>query len=419
MKIEKIKNLDVTVDAPPSKAHTLRAIVLGALSSGKSTIRNPLLGEDQLHLIDCIRKLGIDITRRDSILEVTGNGGMFTPVADLLDVGESGVSMNFLCSIACLANKEVILTGAKSLCKRPIDQVVSGLTQLGCRLEYLETFGFPPVKVFPIGIPGGQANMRGKNTSQYFSSIAIASPFSSSGVILHCTDTMSERPYFDITKEMMADFGVKIVNKDFNDIEIPNDQKYHAREVQIEGDYSSASFFFLAAAICKSKVSVRNLHTTSAQGDKVFLDLIAKMGCQVKRIENQVCVVGRDLKSIEVDMKDVPDLVPPLSIACAFASGKSVLKGVGHLRNKECNRLQAIVEGLNKMGVVSSCDEDTLEIEGTKNIQSAEINPFNDHRIAMSFAVAGLPLNGQSISDETCVKKSFPNFWEKFAIFQR
>lgn len=415
--INTIKNNDVNIIAPPSKAHTLRAITISSLAKGKSIIRNPLLGEDQLNLIECMKRLGVEICLADNCIFITGTNGRFKPVSDILDVGESGVSMNFLCSLACLAEKEIIITGKESLCRRPIKEVVSGLAQLGCEIEYLKKYGFPPVKIKGSMIPGGHATMQGEKSSQYFSSITIASPYAESQVKLHCSDRMSERPYFDITKAMAAYYGVTIENYSYTDIIIPNDKKYHSSDIEIEGDFSSASFFFLAAAICRSAVTVSNLSTASDQGDKAFVDLIKKMGCDITALKKSIKVTGKELKPLEADMKDLPDLVPPLAIACAFAEGKSILKGVGHLRNKECNRLQAIVDGLAVMNVKSSYDNDSLTIEGSNNIKSGEINPYNDHRIAMSFAVAGLPLKGQIINQEVCVKKSFPDFWERFEVF--
>jgi 3-phosphoshikimate 1-carboxyvinyltransferase len=415
--IETIKNIDIEIEAPPSKAHTLRAISIASLAEGRSIIINPLLGEDQKNLINCIKNLGIEISIDSDRLMITGNNGKYIPQSDVLNVGESGVSMNFLCSLACLAEREIIISGDESLCERPINEVVSGLTQLGCEIQYLKKNGFPPVRIKSKRIPGGKAVMNGKKTSQYFSSIAIAAPYAASKVELHCSDRMSERPYFDISMAMMSDFGVEIENNNYTNIIIPNDKKYCAREIKMEGDYSSAAFFFLAAAICKSAVQVTNLSQVSKQGDKVFVELLHEMGCEIAVNENGIKIIGKRLTAIKTDMKDIPDLVPPLAIACAYASGTSRLSGVGHLRNKECNRLQAIVDGLAVMNVKSSYDDDSLTIDGCNEMKAGEINPRKDHRIAMSFAVAGLPLSGQIIIDESCVKKSFPDFWNRFKVF--
>ena len=415
--VAKIKNKNVIVDAPPSKAHTLRAIIIASLAEGKSVIRRPLLGDDQLHVIDCLKKLGVKISQTANEIIVHGTGGHYRPVADELNVGESGVGMNFLTSAACLCEKPVILTGSRRITERPILEVVNGLRQLGCKIEYLESEGFPPIKINGSGIKGGTAEIRGAKTSQYFSSIVISSPYAENKVSLNCIDTMTERPYLDISLEMMTAFGVTAKNSNYKIIDIPNDRKYVPQQITIEGDYSSASFFFLAGAISRSKVFVRNLTPDTKQGDRKFLSLIEKMGCEVSTTDDGVIVQGKELVSIEQDMSDVPDLVPPVAIAAAFAKGKSRLTGIGHLRHKECDRLAVMASELSKMGVCAQCDENSLIIEGDEKIHGSDIDPHNDHRIAMSFAVAGLVTGNQTIQNESCVAKSFPDFWERFEIF--
>ena len=417
--IEKIRNTNAQVAAPPSKAHTLRALVISSLAKGKSTLLGPLLGEDQLHIIECLKRLGVEIAQDENRLIVSGNGGAYSPVADELYLGESGVGMNFLISAACLAEKPVTLTGCKRLTERPVGEVVNGLRQLGCSMDYLDQQGFPPIRINGGGIPGGQAQISGVKTSQYFSSIVISSPCANSPVTLICLDDMTEKPYFDISLQMMADFGVQAFNDAYKEIRIPGSQAYQAREMRIEGDYSSAAFFFLAAMICKARVTVSGLNPDTKQGDRKFLPLMEKMGCSVSATGTNVTIQGGELRAIEEDMSDIPDLVPPAAIATAFASGTSRLTNIGHLRHKECDRLAVMVSELGKMGVNANCDETSLIIQGTDNLHGAHIDPHNDHRIAMSFAVAGLPVGGQTIENETCVAKSFPDFWERFKIFSQ
>ncbi|MHC5059783.1 MAG: 3-phosphoshikimate 1-carboxyvinyltransferase [Planctomycetota bacterium] len=414
--MDRISSTDIEIQAPSSKAHTLRALIISSLAKGKSVIINPLLGEDQLNVIECLKRLGVEIKNERDRLIVLGRGGRYQPISSELDVGESGVGMNFLASAACLSDKAVVVTGAKRILERPIFEVVHGLGQLGAAIKYLGKEGFPPIRVDP-GFEGGIAQMRGEKTSQYFSSIAICSPYSKKPVILKCIDQMRERPYFDISLQMMSDFGVKAENDNYEEIRIPNDKKYSARDMTIEGDYSNSSFFFLAAAICRTRVSVTGLNPNTKQGDRKFLGLIEKMGCKVIRTNDGICVEGRELSSIEADMGDIPDLVPPIAVAAAFAQGESTFRNIGHLRHKECDRLAVIVSQLGKMGVRAKCDEDSLAVEGSEQIHGASIYPHNDHRIAMSFAVAGLATGGQAIENETCVAKSFPDFWERFEVF--
>jgi len=415
--INKIYNTDIKIEAPPSKAHTLRALIISSLAEGKSTIYNPLLGRDQLNVIECLKGLGIEIKRKNNKLIVCGTGGRYAAISDKLDVGESGVGMNFLTSAACLSDKPVIITGAKRITERPVREVVEGLRQLGCKIEYLEKEGFPPIKVYGGGIKGGDAQISGKKTSQYFSSIVISSPCADNKVTLRCTNEMTEKPYLDISLQMMAEFGIEAENDNYKEMRIPNGKKYSAREIKIEGDYSSASFFFLAGAICKAKVTVTGLILDTKQGDKAFLTLMEKMGCEVSETDDGICVQGKELHAIEKDMSGLPDLVPPLAVAAAFAEGTSRLTNIGHLRYKECDRLAVISSQLKRMGVSAKSDKNSLIIQGEPKIRGADIDPHNDHRIAMSFAIAGLVTGNQVIEDEMCVAKSFPDFWEKFEVF--
>ncbi len=230
---------------------------------------------------------------------------------------------------------------------------------------------------------------------------------------------MTEKPYFDISLQMMSEFGIKPENNSYKEIKIPNDKKYSARQITIEGDYSSASFFFLAGAVCKTKVAVIGLNPDTKQGDKAFLTLLEKMGCKVSQTDDGICIQGEKLYAIQQDMSNLPDLVPPLAIAAAFAQGRSKLANIAHLRLKECDRLAVMASQLSKMGVSASCDEDSLTVEGTEKIHGADIDPHNDHRIAMSFAIAGLVTGNQVIESEMCVAKSFPDFWEKFEVFSK
>ncbi len=417
IKVNKIKNLNAEVVAPPSKAHTLRTLIIGSLANGTTTIINPLLAEDQLNVINCLKNLGIKIRQLPGKIIIEGGSGKYKPIDTELYVGESGVGMNFLSAAANFSDKPVILLGTKRLMERPIDEVISGLKQLGCKIDYLEKEGFPPIKVYGGGIPGGQASIRGSKTSQYFSSIVISSAYAKKSVILNCLDEMTEKPYFDITTQMMSEFGVTAENKKYKQITVAAGQKYKGIEIIIEGDYSSASFFFLAAAVCKSKVTVSGLRKNTRQGDKEFINLLEKMGCKVFQKDNKVIVEGGRLNAITEDMSNIPDLVPPTAIACAFADGTSRLTNIGHLRHKESDRLGVMALELHKMGVSAKCDEDSLIIEGTDKAKGAKIDPHNDHRIAMSFAVAGLATGEQFIENETCVAKSFPDFWERFEVF--
>jgi 3-phosphoshikimate 1-carboxyvinyltransferase len=408
----------VTVQAPSAKAYTLRALLFGALADGVSTLRRPLLAEDQINMIACLEGLGVKIEKEPDLLRVHGLGGRFRVQKDELHVGDSGVTMNFLTAAAALGDKPVVLGGTPRLNERPIKEVVDAVRQLGVKVDYLGAEGLPPVRIHPTGLAGGRTKFHGAVTSQYFSSLVISAPLAKGPVVLECLDDMTERPYFDISTSMMADFGVKAVNHDYRTIDVVP-QTYRARDYLVEGDFSSASFLFLVAAVLGSKVRVEGLNQHSVQGDKRFLDLLERMGCRVEWDGNAVEVTGGDLVAIEEDMSDVPDLVPPLSVAAAFARGETRFTRVGHLVHKESNRVVAMETELKKMGVDARHDAETMTIVGNrKGIRGASVLTYKDHRIAMSLAVAGLAVGDQHIENPGCVAKSFPDFWEKLAAFQ-
>jgi 3-phosphoshikimate 1-carboxyvinyltransferase len=409
----------VNVQAPPAKAYTLRALLFGALARGSSTLHRPLLAEDQQNMIGCLEGLGVVVERGENRVTVQGVAGRFHPAVETLFVGDSGVTMNFLISAACFADRSVVLGGTPRLNERPIREVVEGVRQLGARIEYLGVEGFPPVRIHPTGLDGGRAALHGAVTSQYFSSLVISTALARSPVTLECLDAMTERPYFDISTAMMADFGVNAVNNDYRLIEVAAPQAYQARDYLVEGDFSSASFLFLAAAVLGSTVRTEGLNRDSVQGDKRFLDLLERMGCRVVWDGTAVEVTGGELTALEQDMSDIPDLVPPLAVAAAFARGESRFTRVGHLVHKESNRVVAMETELGKMGVNASHDSETMTVVGNRlGIHGAAVATYNDHRIAMSLAVAGLAVGGQHIENPGCVAKSFPDFWEKLAQFE-
>lgn len=414
--VERTNAEGVTVAAPPSKAHTLRALLMASLADGEGTVRRPLLGEDQCHVIECLRGLGVRVEVDGEVVRVEGCGGTYRPVEEELNLGESGVGMNFLSALTCLCERPVTLTGAPGLLRRPVSELVAGLEQLGCRIDYLGKEGFPPLRVTGGGIPGGRAAMSGALTSQYFSAVLTAAPCARAPVSLECKGALTEAPYLEITLGMLAERGVAVEREAMRRFAVPAPVPYRAIDYAVEGDYSSAAFFFEAAAACGIGVTVTGLPAGSQQGDRRMTALLERMGCAVRREGDAVTVSGAPLRAIEADMTDVPDLVPPLAVTAAFAEGTTRLSGIAHLRHKESDRPAAIVSELAKMGIRASCDGPALSIEGGRP-RGAEIDPHNDHRIAMSFAVAGLAVGGQAIRDPGCVAKSFPDFWERLAAF--
>lgn len=421
--IKEIKPLSVSsaiVTPPPSKAHTLRSLILASLCKGKSKIQNALLAEDQKHLIACLENLGVTFTIEknewgENIIYVEGNGLPFQVKNPVLDCGESGVAMNFLTSLSCFANEPIRLTGKESLLKRPIDDLTKALESLGIEILFENKKGYPPLQISPSFFSNEKVSLSGKKTSQYFSSLSIAGALNPKGLEITCSDELSEKPYLDITHEMMKQFCVLAVHEEYKTIKVFPNQEYRPQNIIIEGDFSSASYFFLIAAIAKIDIKLLHLNMNSVQGDKKIIDFMRSFGCSIIEEKDGILIKGGKLIPVEIDCLDTPDLVPTLAVAAAFAEGKSILKNISQLRFKESNRLDVIRSELKKMNIDTEVKDENLIIFGSpKTIKGAIIDSYNDHRIAMSFAVPGLVLEGQKIQDPSCVSKSFPHFWELF-----
>lgn len=419
MKIQKLNQKKIEFKAPAAKAHTLRSIILSSLSDGTCKITNPLLGEDQLHLIQCLRDLGVEIINNNDHLIVNGVNGHFSPINKVLNCGESGVTMNVLVALCTLVQEEITLTGAPGLLLRPIKEVVNGIVQLGAEVEYLDKEGFPPIIIKNSRLLKNRTEISGSKTSQYFSALSMITPLLENETTIICSDDMSEKPYFDITEDMMKKYDVEINNDNYKKIISKPNQNYRATDIIVEGDYSSSSFFMVGASINGLKMKIKGLNQESKQGDRKVIDYLRKMGTNIFWNGNVLEIIGsKNLTAVTLDMTDTPDLVPPMAIAAAFAQGESQFTGVGRLIYKECNRLEAVVCGLKQMGIESSYDDDNLYVKGNREyLKGNTIDSFNDHRIAMSFAIAGLSVENQEIIDPECVSKSFPNFWDEIKLF--
>ncbi len=432
------RQLNAFLEAPPSKAHTLRLIFIATLAKGKSIIRNALLAEDQLNAIQALREFGvkIQINEKSKTITIEGaNGKLKLPKKEIF-VGNSGVTMRFLAAIAALTPKgKIVITGNERMQQRPIGELLKALNDLGVKARALKNNNCPPIEIYGGGILGGKTEISGKESSQFFSAILIASPYAKQEIELKCKGEMKSKPYIDITLQLMQEFGVETENPDYKKFLTKPGKGYKGKEIEVEGDFSNASYFFAAAAITHGVIRVTNLSIHSKQGDKRFVDLLEEMGCGIfigNVIQSNalnahlnpkdlncdfVEVHGAPLKGITADMKDFPDIVPSLAIVAAFAEGKTFIKNIGHLRIKESDRIKSVASQLRKIGCKVKTGKDFMEIEGIsedlKKLHGAEIECFSDHRIAMAFSIVGLAVPGIKILDEKCVAKSFPNFFEE------
>jgi 3-phosphoshikimate 1-carboxyvinyltransferase len=411
-----------TLSAPPSKAHTLRAIIIASIAKGKTLIKNGLIAEDQEYAMKAMEQFGakISVSKEKNEIEIIGVNGKPVAPKETVFIGNSGLAVRFLVSIAGLAqgNDYVVLDGVERMRSgRPIQDLLDALGPLGVQAISINGNGCPPIKVKCNSFIGGKTPLAGDKSSQYFSSILIAAPYAKKDVEIETIGQLSSKPYIDVTISSMKEFGVNATCENYKTFKIKSGQEYIGKELLIEGDYSNAAYFFAAAAILNGKVRVTNLKKNSTQGDKFFISALERMGCKVKWEENSVSLDGTNsLKGIgEVDMNDYPDIVMPLAVVAAFAIGETKITNVEHLRIKESDRLTVTVNALKQLGATAECGKDYLLVKGNlgKELHGAIIDSNNDHRIAMSFTIAGLRIPGVKIENERAVDKSFPNFYEE------
>jgi 3-phosphoshikimate 1-carboxyvinyltransferase len=404
--------LEATVTMPGSKSYTQRALVLAALAEGKSVLRNPLVAEDTSHLLAALRLLGANILSRNGDILVTGTGGRLANPGREIYLGNNGTAMRILTGLVSIGRGTFTLTGDQRLRERPIEPLLAALRSLGIDARSLGREGYPPVVIRTSGLQGGKVTLRDIFSSQYISALLLCAPYGAGDTLIELEGRVPSLPYVDMTIEAMTKFGVDVQRDTAHCYLVKSGQRYRGIRYRIEGDASSASYFFLAAAICQGKVSVENINPRSLQGDIGFLSLLETLGCSVIWEKNRVELAGRELHGGDrvFDLGDMPDMVPTLAVLAALRPGRTVIENVAHLRLKESDRLSALATELGKTGIPVEERKDGLIITGGQP-HGAEIETYNDHRIAMSFAVLGLAVPGMSIRNPACVSKSFPGFW--------
>lgn len=410
-----IKTLDTAsgeVEIPPSKSLTHRFLIIAALAPGLSHVRNPLDAEDTILTKDGLKMMGATFEVEGRDLLIRGTGGRFSAPKREIFLGNSGTSLRLLIPVSALGEGEFVFTGTERLKQRPVGPLLDALSALGA--ECSSNGGFPPAFIRARGLRGGRAKIDASLSSQFVSGLLLAAPLAEQEVQIEVV-SLASAPYVDLTVEAMREAGVE-VGRDGEVFVVGHGQAYRAGEYLVEGDASSASYFWAAAAITRGRVRTLGINPASIQGDMGLLDLLVRMGCRVTRGDDWVEVEGGSLRGIDADMNGMPDMVPTLAVVASFAGGKTRITNVAHLRIKESDRLAAVAGNLSKMGARVEELADGLVIEGRGPLSGATINTHNDHRIAMAFAVAGLRVPGVRVDNPLCVEKSFPAFWDSLRL---
>jgi 3-phosphoshikimate 1-carboxyvinyltransferase len=410
-----------TIRPPGSKSITNRALVCAALAEGVSTLGGALDSEDTRVMVEGLNGLGIRSESHDSgqTLVVYGAGGKIPALEADVFCANSGTTIRFLTALATIGHGSFRLDGVERMRERPIADLLDGLNQLGAQAVSESRNGCPPVVVHANGLPGGSAELRGDISSQFLSGILMAAPAAQAPVDVAILGPLVSQPYVRMTLAVMHSFGAKVTaSADLQRFAIDAPQRYVARDYAIEPDASAASYLWAAAAITGGEVTVSGLSRASLQGDVAFVDCLEQMGCQVRHEADRITVSGRPLHGIDVDMNAISDTVQTLGVVALFAEGATTIRNIGHIRHKETDRIAALATELRKLGARVEERSDGLTIE-RKSLQPAAIHTYNDHRMAMSFSLAGLRIAGVRINDPKCVDKTYPAFFADLAAICR
>ena len=403
-----------TVTVPGSKSISHRMLVCAALCDGTSHILNLLDSQDiglTRHALSC---MGAQITQTGADrVAVTGFAGHPAPFSDPIQLENSGTSMRLLAGIAALGLRPYTLTGDARMRARPMKELLDALTLLGIDARSGTPEGFPPVTIRGGNRRGGATRLDCSRSSQYLSALLLIGPFMARGITIELAGPPASSPYIHLTQDVMTQFKVTARRIDDTMYQVPGGQAYLPGIHVVEPDLSNAGYFWTAGAVTGQKIGVAHTSSRSLQGDFKQIYILKKMGCDLFFEKDSVAVQGRTLTAVDVDMADTPDAVPAIAMAAAFARGTTRIRNIGHLREKECDRIDAMATQLNKMGIKTAQGDDWLTVTGG-NPKGAFINTFNDHRIAMAFAVAGLAVPGVQIENPACVGKSFPGFWDVY-----
>ncbi|MCX9080704.1 MAG: 3-phosphoshikimate 1-carboxyvinyltransferase [Candidatus Methanoperedens sp.] len=399
-----------TVNAPPSKSYTHRAITIAAMSK-KATVHNPLISEDTKATIRASEAFGATIEIKDNSLLICGFDGKVKIPDNVLDVANSGTTLRIMTAISSLVDGATVLTGDASIRTRPNTPLLNALNDLGAVTFSTRNNGMAPL-VVRGKMKGGKVNIDGSISSQFISALLIACPFAENETTIMIKGELKSRPYVNITIGMLKDAGATINSDERkNSFTVPPNQEYNMRSYNVPGDFSSASYMMAAGALC-GDVTIKNLYP-SEQGDSALVEILEKMGAQISwdRKKGEVKVNKSELCGIKVDVGKTPDLVPTLAVLGAVSTGQMVIENAGHVRYKETDRLHAMTVELKKMGVDITEEKDRLIIKGGK-IKGAKVHGWDDHRIVMALAVAGMVAGTTTIDTIESVGISYPGFFE-------
>lgn len=403
--------VEAVVTVPGSKSIANRALVCAALAGGVSTLHRVATGDDTAAMLECLRAIGTAVTHDVVTGTCLVDGGPSHLVGGVtLDARLAGTTSRFMTALAALAERPSVVTGEGPLRRRPMAPLHDALRDLGAVVDPVGEAGHLPVSVSRGGLRGGTVRMRGDVSSQYVTALMLIAPLLPEGLTIELTTPLVSRPYVSITASVMSSFGASGIAVGDSLVTV-EPGGYASTEYWIEPDASSASYPLAAAAITGGRVEVPGLGIDALQGDAVFADVLARMGCTVERDAARTVVSGGVVRGIDIDMADMSDLVPTLAAVAPFAATATRITGVGFIRNKESDRIGDLVEGLRRLGVVAFEEDDGLSIEPSDGLHGAELAVHDDHRLAMAWSLLALRIPGVVVDDADAVGKSWPEWW--------
>ena len=416
--LDPIAKVSGEINVPGSKSLSNRALLLAALAEGETELTNLLDSEDIEHMLNALTKLGINYRLSEDKTQcvVQGNGGAFNVAEPLeLFLGNAGTAMRPLCAALAASNVDTVLTGEPRMEERPIGDLVDALREADAEVTYLKNEGYPPLQIKGKTLNGGEMSVDGSVSSQFLTALLMAAPLFSGDVTIRIKGELVSKPYIDITLDTMAKFGVTVENDNYQTFTVSGDAKYVAPgKFMVEGDASSASYFLAAGAIKGGTVRVTGIGQNSIQGDIRFADVLEAMGAKVVWNDEYVEVTGAPLKGVNMDMNHIPDAAMTIATTALFAEGPTTMTNIYNWRVKETDRLAAMATELQKLGAKVEEGHDYIKVWPTDSLKHAEIDTYNDHRIAMCFSLVALSDTPVTINDPGCTRKTFPDYFTRF-----
>ena len=419
LKLDHISKVNGEINIPGSKSISNRALLLAALAKGTTKLTNLLDSDDIRYMLQALKQLGVSyrLSENNTVCEVVGLGRPLSAAeSQELFLGNAGTAMRPLCAALTLGEGEFILIGEPRMEERPIKDLVDALLPLGAKVEYLEQAGFPPISINADGLQGGEVNISGSLSSQFLTALLMTAPMAKSDITINVIDELVSKPYIDITLSLMARFGVNVDNQNYQRFVIQGKQTYQSPgEFLVEGDASSASYFLAAGAIQGGSIKVTGVGKDSIQGDTGFADVLEQMGAKIEWGSNYIKASQSKLKAVDFDANHIPDAAMTIATAALFAEGTTKIRNIYNWRIKETDRLAAMATELKKVGALVEEGHDFIEVTPPDNIKHAEIDTYNDHRIAMCFSLIAFDRAGVTINDPDCTAKTFPTYFAELS----